>query len=329
MNEAPAFRRKLESQNTVENKCGGGAIGADVLGPTWGDIAELLSVLDVGQDRSREDLVAALTRLQRSRAERAAATVREHSSAEHLSRRDVSETSFQYVPVLKSVSKGERILQGIYRVIRGRSEDHTEKDTSVRDHGTGREKAELEHAIQYLLDCKNLARFLLMVSVDVETLHSPYRQMQYSTVLRSAQLRVKRHLLVEVTGYKDSDDTIGVQRALNELRVHSHAVFLNIAHGDFSKLARQCKKLGAQVLGINVAQLENRRSQIGRALNRVASIGEQFGIPIFIDGINDVPTLAKAIACGASYICAPALRPPVKAPDEVNAATLDDLYEGI
>jgi hypothetical protein len=55
-------------------------------------------------------------------------------------------------------------------------------------------------------------------------------------------------------------------------------------------------------------------------------LGEKYAIPIYIDGISSVPVLAKAIASGVSYVCAPTLRPPVRTPSSVDTATLDDIY---
>lgn len=283
----------------------------------WDDITELVSVLE--GDRSHADLLAALNKLQRDRA--CAATDPAGSSASEGWNAD---QRFEYVPIYRSIGKGDRIVQGIYRV----SCRELGPGALPRDDAMKLERLTLEHAIRYLLNHETGAEFMLLVSVHAETLRGPHSQMQYSTILRSAQLRARPHLLIEIVGYRDSDDAIAMRRAIDEFRVHSQAVFLTLSNknSDADKAATECKRLGVHALGMNVAQFSGRTEQLVNAMTRITSLGEKYAIPIFIDGISSVPVLAKAIASGASYVCAPALRPPVRTPSSVDTATLDDIY---
>jgi hypothetical protein len=311
---------------------------ASPLGTAWEDLAELISVLDVSSDHSHADLLAALGRLQRARSERAAdafgggdPTIASVSVKKHDTRQ------FCYTPVYRSVSRGERIHQGIYRVECGQENNVrvTADDGFVghpRQEPMALERATLEHAIQYLLDRRTSSRFMLMAAVDVETLRGPHSQMRYSMILRSAQLRAKRRLLIEVTGYGDMDDTIGIRRAIEELRVHSHAVFISVSQkslGNLEKIAVGCKRSGVHAWGIDVSQFSGRRATIFSVIARLASLGTQYAIPTFVDGIGEVSILNKAIASGACYVCAPPLRPPLKIPDDAERASLEDLHIAI
>lgn len=288
----------------------------------WDDITELVWVLEDDSDRSHTDLLAALSKLQQARHDRAAAG--EQSGSRQARSGD---QRFEYVPIYRSIHKGDRIVQGIYRVgIPGWPQNGP--SLVPRDEAMKMERLTLEHAIRYLLDHESGAEFMLLVSVDAETLRGPHSQRQYSTILRSAELRARPHLLIEVTGYRDSDDTIGMRRAIDELRVHSQAVFLTLSNknSDPDKAAAECKRLGIHALGVNVSQFRGRKEQLLHAVTRIAGLGERYAIPIFIDGISSVPVLAKAIALGAGYVCAPTLRPPVRTPSSVDTATLDDIY---
>jgi hypothetical protein len=308
------------------------------LGTAWEDIAELTSVLDVGADHSHADLLASLGKLRRARLERAAKALTEEGGlTARASFRKAEARQFEYTPVYRSISRGERILQGIYRV-----NCPIQKDTKVtidddlmghpRQESMALERWILEHAIQYLLDRRTSARFMLLTSVHVETLRGPNSQMRYSTILRSAQLRAKKRLLIEVVGYCDNDDTIGIRRAIDELRVHSHAVFISLSHkslGNLEKIATDCKRFGVHAFGLDVSQFQGRNNEIAGAITRLTSLGDQYSIPTFVDGIGSVPILAKAIANNVSYVCAPALRPPLPKPDDTERATLGDLYSAI
>jgi hypothetical protein len=339
--------KSLGSRNgepdTAQVACGlqvadAAVVNASPLGGAWEDIAELTSTLDIGPDRSHADLLAALGRLQRARLERAAKAFADGNSVTarfHLKKRDA--VQFRYTPVYRSVSRGERIHQGIYRVesdqekgVNAEADDGFAGDP--RQEQMALERATLEHAIQYLLDRKTSTRFMLMASVHVETLRGPNSQMLYSTILRSAQLRAKRRLLIEVTGYSDTDDTIGIRRAIGELRAHSQAVFISVSLKGLSnleKVAIECKRSGVHAWGVDVSQFSGQPGAIYGAIAHLSSLGAQHFIPTFVDGISELPILTKAIATGASYVCAPPLRPPLKAPDDAERASLEDLYFAI
>jgi EAL domain-containing protein (putative c-di-GMP-specific phosphodiesterase class I) len=308
----PALLRDVQ-----QNGEGGAAFPA-----VWDDITELVWVLEDDSDRSHADLLAALSKLQQARRDRAPAD--EQNAPRQDGRGD---QRFEYVPIYRSIHRGDRIVQGIYRVgIPGCLQNGP--DLVPRDEAMKIERLTLEHAIRYLLEHESGAEFMLLVSVDAETLRGPHSQRQYSTILRSAELRARPHLLIEVTGYRDSDDTIGMRRAIDELRVHSQAVFLTLSskNGDADKAAAECKRLGIHALGMNVSHFRGRKEQLLHAVTRIAALGEKYAIPIYIDGISSVPVLAKAIASGVGYVCAPTLRPPVRTPSSVDTATLDDIY---
>lgn len=306
------------------------------LGTAWEDIAELVSVVDAGSNQSHADLLTALGRLRRARLERAAkALIDDEISPARFNIKKAESMQFEYTPVYRSTSRGEQIHQGIYRVncrpsltISG-DEDFTGQPSHE---STALERAALEHAIQYLLDRRTNARVMLMTSVHVETLRGPSSQMRYSTILRSAQLGAKRRLLIEVVGYSDSDDTIGIRRAIDELRVHSLAVFISISQkriGNLEKIAIECKRSGVHAFGLDASQFSGQNAEIISAITRLSSLGKQYSVPTFVDGVESVPVLTKAIANGVSYLCAPALRPPLPTPDGVERATLDDLFFAI
>jgi hypothetical protein len=308
------------------------------LGTAWEDIAELVSVLDAGSDQSHADLLAALGRLRRARLERTAKALADDDiSPTRFNLKKAEPMQFEYTPVYRSASRGERIHQGIYRVgCRIQKDVKVTADDDLTGHprqeAMASERATLEHAIQYLLDRRTGARFMLMVSVHVETLRGPNSQMRHSMILRSAQLRAKRRLIMEVVGYCDTDDTIGIRRAIDELRVHSHAVFISLSHKSVrhpEKLAIECKRSGVHAFGLDVSQFNGRNAEIISAITRLSSFGEQYSVPTFVDGIGSVPVLAKAIANGVCYVCAPALRPPLPTPDDAERATLDDLYSAV
>jgi len=311
---------------------------AKLLGTTWEDIAELVSVVDAGSGQSHADLLAALGRLRRARLERTAKAFTENDMSPARSNIKKAEPmQFEYTPVYRSASRGEHIRQGIYRVnCRVQKDLKTTGDDDLTGHprhdSMASERAILEHAIQYLLDHKTSARFMLMTSVHVETLRGPNSQMRYSMILRSAQLRAKKRLLIEVVGYRDSDDTIGIRRAIDELRVHSHAVFISLSNnsfGNLEKIAIESKRSGVHAFGMNISQFNGRNAESIDAITRLSSLGEQYSVPTFVNGIGSVPVLAKAIANGVCYVCAPALRPPLPTPDDAQCATLDDLYLAI
>lgn len=304
------------------------------LGTAWEDISELVSVLDCNTNRSHVDLLAALGGLRRARHKR---TVKFVNDDLPLARPDSSDNKpkrFEYGPVFRSALRGEHLHQGIYRVIyRDGAEPGNDNDDPLVRHPRYEEiiseLAALEHAIEYLLDRKTSTVVMLMTSVHVETLRAPSSQMRYSKILRSARLRAKKRLLIEVAGYCDSDDTIGIRRAIDELRVHCHAVFISLQYKDATKvkkIAAECKRSGVHALGLNVAQLNASNVEIVGAITRLSLLGEEHSIPTFIDGIRSIGVLTKALALGVCYVSAPALRPPLPTPDDAKLVTLNDLY---
>ena len=308
------------------------------LGTAWDDVAELISVLDVGPDHAHSDLLSALDRLRRERLAKAAKALSdEDTPSARYSTRAAEGGTFEYVPVYRSVCRGERIHQGIYRV-NGRGDGVAELSIEGDLAGLGRqqamdtERATLEHAIQYLLDRRTSARCMLMVAVHINTLRGPHSQRRLSVVLRAARLRAKRRLLMEVVDYGDDDNTIAIRRAIEELRVHSHAVFVRFspkAFNSLEKVASECKQLGVHAIGIDVSQFHGRAAESVCVLDRACALAEQYSVPFYVNGIDSIPVLAKAIARGVSYVCAPALRPAQQVPHDAEPATLDDLYSAI
>jgi hypothetical protein len=306
------------------------------LGTAWDDIADVISALETtSPGHSQAGPLEALRKLQRARFERATLALEADNVVLGGRRKSHESSQFAYIPIYRSVSQGERIHQGLYRVNYSGSEagivaeDDDGKTYHLRQ--AALERAILEHSIQYLLDRKASSGFALIVPVNVETLRGPSTQRQFSTVLRSAQLRVKRRLLVEVIGYSQADHTIAIRRAIDELRLHSQAIFITLSHKNVSDLERnaiECKKLGAHAIGLHVSQL-GRYENMQSIVTQLASAGSQHSILTYIDGIDSVPVLAKVIASGISYVCAPALRPALQAPDDAQRATFDDLFSAI
>jgi hypothetical protein len=282
-------------------------------------------------------MLAALGRLQKARLGRAPnAVANDDMRAVRSGVENADGTRFEYVPVYRSVSKGECIHQGIYRVDCRPHGTKVGQASGAEVNGSPQqealERATLEHAVRYLSDRKVGTRFMLMVPVHIETLRGPIFQRQISTILRAAQLGAKRRLLIEVLGYRDSDDTIGIRRAIEELRVHAQAVFLTLSPKsvqNLEKVAAGCKKSGIHALGMDVSQLNRRETDIVGALGRISLAGRQCSVATYVSGIASVPVLAKAIASGVNYVCAPALRPPLRSPDDAARATLDDLYSAV
>jgi hypothetical protein len=308
---------------------------ATPLGTAWDDIVEVISVLGVGADCPHADFLEALRRLERARLERATLAPTADSVAPGGHGKTHEPGQFAYIPIYRSVSQGERILQGLYRIICSRLETGSaaEDDDAItrHRHQATLERVILEHAIQYLLDRRISNDFVLLAPVGIETLRSPSRLRQYSTVLRSAQLRAKRRLLIEVVGYSQTDHTIGMRRAIDELRLHSRAIFITLSPrsgDDIERIATECKYLGAHAIGVNAAQL-SQYGNILSTLTRLASVGAQHSILTYVDGINSRPVFAKAIAAGISYVCAPALRPALLAPEDAERVIFDDLYSAM
>ena len=305
------------------------------LDAAWNDIVELIAVLNVGPEHSHAELISALDQLRRARLARAVEDFAyEDASSTLFNTKAAGAGSFEYIPVHRSVNRGERIYQGIYRVnCRGKWENENsivnDKAALVWQHSMSIERCALEHAFQYLLDHRKTMRCMLMVAVHINTLRGPHSQRRLSVVLRSAETRAKRRLFVEVVDYGEDDYTIATRRAIEELRLHSHAVFIrfsNKALNNLEKMVAECKRLGVHTIGIDVSHFHGRDAVGLQFLHRVFSLADQYSILVYVDGIYSVPILANAIARGASYVCAPALWPARSAPQEAEVTKLDDLY---
>ena len=305
------------------------------LGTAWYDIAAVIAVLDADSDCPHTERLDSLHRLQRARLERAALAQADGDLAKRSDDKRPGPGQFVYTPIYRSVSQGERILQGLYRIScsgleAGPPAEDSDAFTRHRWRAT-LERLILEHAIQYLLDPRTSKGFVLLVPVSVDTLRSPSTQRQYSTVLRSAKLRAKRRLLIEVVGYSQPDHTIGMRRTIDELRLHSRAIFITVAPrsaAGIERIVTEIKDLGAHAIGVNASQLSQYGNVLG-TLSRLASAGAEHSMLTYVDGIVSVPLLAKTIAAGISYVCAPNLRAPLQAPEDTERATFDDLYSAI
>jgi hypothetical protein len=303
------------------------ALSAAPLGTAWDDIVSLIAALDADADNSHADALEQLRNLQRARLAKAMAGLAE----DDLSRgKRLSAAQFGYIPIYRLISKGERIHQGLYRISCARLEEGADDDdAATRDRRRAAlERMILQHAIQYLLDRKSSQGCMLLAPVSVETLRSPSTQRQYSTVLRSAQLRAKKRLLIGVVGYSQADNTLGMRRAIDELRLHSRAIFITVTsrgRADIENIVLACKVLGAHAVGIDTAQVSRSANTLA-VVSDLASIGLQHSILTYVDGIRRLPVLAKAVASGISYVGAPGLRPALPAPEDVERANFDDLY---
>jgi hypothetical protein len=313
----------------------------DTPGPFLNDVrddaAQLVRALAVDPHRSHAEVLGALARLQSARAERNAKNPSDQETAAPLAADKVQTRKFEFCPVYRCVSRGEQIYQGIFRVgcvaVPGEDEGLMQGGGSrYHPESAAMERLLLEHAIQYWADHRTAARFILMVPVHVETLHGPMSQRRYSTVLRAADLRTRRRLVVEVTGYRELDNTIGIRRAIDELRTQSHAVFVRLSGdcvGSLPQVAADCKKAGVHAIGLDIAELGGPEAAIIPYLAPLAAVGRGLSISTYVSGISSVPVLAKAVALDISYVCAPALLPPRPAPREVERTSLADLYSAV
>ena len=337
LKEKPDRRHHMPANAPPQSADGGRReqSGVAPLGTAWDDIVEVIAVLDVGSHDSHADMLESLRKLQHARQERAASAPANNDLSARAQRKGLGPGQFGYLPVYRCVSQGERIHQGLYRLTCSRLEPRPatgDDDAMTRDRRQAvLERMILEHAIRYLLDRRTGKGFALLAPVGVETLGSPSAQRQYSTVLRSAQLRVKRRLLMEVTGYSLADHTLGMRRAIDELRLHCRAIFITVSARsarELERIALECKELGAHAIGMDASQFCGEGKFLG-ALSSLASIGAQHSVLTYVNGINSVAILAKAIASGISYVCAPGLRPALRAPEDAERASFDDLYSAI
>lgn len=305
-----------------------------------GDAVELTAILDADANHSHKSLLEELTKLRCARAGRLERAIDDDipPSAVRATINKGGMGKFEYVPVFRSVSLGGHIYQGIYRV--GRQSSGQVAAPSPRSDlrgyrlgdGAAVEQLLLKHAIEVLAGQEIGGRFMLMVPVHVETLHGPLPLTRYSTLLRAAELRAKRRLIIEIVGYRDSDNTISIRRAIGELRIQCHAIFVTLSQvdiGELENVAVECKRLNVNSVGIDVACAKETDAKVMSALTEVFAVGDRFALPTHIDGVESVPVLAKAIAGGINYICAPALRPALPIPQDVKQVTLEDLYSVI
>ena len=302
----------------------------DPLATAWDDIVDVISILDAGPERAHADVLESLRELQRDRLARAISRLAGDDLSAQKERRPLSQ--FGYLPIYRSVSQGERIHAGLYRMAHfpGRAAPVEGERAAIALHRRKAimERLLLEHAIRRLLDRKTSGGFMLLAPVGVETLHSPRAQRQYSTVLRSAELQAKRRLLIEVNGYSSAENTLGMRRAIQEVRLHCRAIFITLCPGgcrDLERTSSECKGFGAHAIGVDASQLGGEEEALG-LISQLASTGAQNSLLTYVGGIESVSVLAKAIAWGISYVCAPGLRPALPAPKDAERATIDDLY---
>lgn len=304
-----------------------------VLRPVWQDIGELVGVLDATADDSHAVRLAALTGLRKARRARNAPEVTD--TGHRLAAEGGEEETFYYVPVYRSVAQGEQVFKGIYRVKPIKTARPAESGAiageSEPQGSAPAERLVLQHALDYWADKSMAKRFMLMVPVHVETLRRPNSLRQYSTLLRAASLAAKRRLVIEITGYQEGDNSIGTRRGVEELRAHCHALFVSLSD-DFAKLpalALECKKLGVRAVGLDVTNFALSRGDSLGALQLLGTVGERLAMPTFVDGIAGLPVLARAIALGITYFCAPGLIPGRPEPEEVERISLNDLFTAI
>lgn len=305
------------------------------------DAEELVAMLDPSPQLAHTAILENLAGLGRARTKRTIQVIAsEGPSLPRPDTFDAATEEFEYVPVYRSASQGEHICQGVYRISRrmGRQTGTPGRnDGKVGDQHTAATAVErllLERAVQHCTDHTSTPRFMLMVPVHVDTLHAPILQRQYAAILRATEPRAKRRLVIEISGYREHDNTISIRNAIEELHAHSYAVFitLNATRRNINRLsvaAAGCKKLGAHAFGIDVTEFDESEAELLELLTRMAAAGTEWSIPTFVSGIASLAVLTKAIAVGISYVCAPALIPPRPVPGDVERTTLDDLYASI
>ncbi len=141
------------------------------LGTAWDDIVEVVSVLGVGADWPHADLLEALRKLEGARLKRATLELAADSVALGVDGKTHEPSQFAYIPIYRSVSQGERILQGLYRIICSSLETGSaaEDDDAItrHRHQATLEQMILEHAIQYLLDRRTSNDFVLLAPAGV------------------------------------------------------------------------------------------------------------------------------------------------------------------
>jgi CheY-like chemotaxis protein len=283
-----------------------GTLAADTLAPleeVQNDAAELRRIFDSSQ--SQAEIAEGLAKLRKARAERAALRGPDAPSAQ--SRSDAApQEYFQYLPVLRSVSHGDQIHQGIFRVISQapEGESNASSDISV-----------LEHALKFLTSNKHPAHFPLMVPVHAETLRSPVLYRKYSTLVRAAAHVAKRLIVLEIVAGEDAADSIAMRRAIEELKAHFLAVFVVFNYqraGALENAAGELKKAGVHALGAEFSQAPE--SSAPGVLKKISSACRQNGLSSYAAGIRNFTIFAEAISAGIGYASAPVVRPALAAP---------------
>ncbi|HWF65089.1 MAG TPA: response regulator [Rhizomicrobium sp.] len=285
---------------------GDGAPAGDILAPleaAQADAAELRRIFDSGQ--SQAEIVEALAKLRKARAERAAPRGPGTASAGSRSYAAPQE-NFQYLPVLRSVSHGDQIYQGIFRVISQafEGESNAASDLLV-----------LEHALKFLASNKHPAHFPLMVPVHAETLRSPVLYRKYSTLVRAAAHVAKRLIVLEIVAGEDAADSIAMRRAIEELKANFLAIFVVFNYqraGALENAAAELKKAGVHALGVEFSQAPE--SSAPGVLKKISAACRQNGLASYATEIRNFTIFAEAISAGIGYASAPVVRPAVAAP---------------
>jgi hypothetical protein len=302
------------------------------------DTADLISVMDVEPTRSHDEVLEALAQLRVARTSRAGASKNHAPWPPQPAAKKAQPIALEHLPVYRLVARGERVYRGIYRVnILGsplKAIGHPGDGLLEGKHADDRfwETAEQERSLlQLSIKCCGedaSGDFMLITPVHVGTLHRPNLQRRYSTILRAGQPRTKRRLIIEIVGYRESDNTIAMRRAIEELRTHSHAVFVTQLQGEVDNprvAVEDCKRLGANVVGLDVSRCEESEAKIVGAIRQFGLIAQECGVPAYIGGIRTAVVLAKTVASNVSYISAPSLIPPGIRPENFGQTTLEGL----
>ena len=265
------------------------------------DAAELGRIFD--GSLSQAEITQALARLRTARAERAA--LRRPGTPPAQPRPPAAQENFQYLPVLRSVSQGDQIYQGIFRVT-NRTLDWGDASSDI---------LVLEHALQFWANNKRPAHFPLMVPVHAETLRSPVLYRKYSTLVRSSARIAKRLLVLEIVAGEDAADSIALRRAVEELKAHFLAIFVVFNYqraGVLENAAGELKKSGAHALGVEFSQAPESSAPI--VLKKISAACRQHGLSSYATDICNFTVFAEAISAGVGYASAPVVRPAVAAP---------------
>ena len=305
------------------------------------DATDLISVIEMDSGISHAKVLEVLEKLKSERAERVLNLAAEDdlcSSQPDERERDPKE--FEYVPVYRSVSQGEKIYKGIYRIAfrdktlqtddRRRSHLTAQKYTD-RQHQqwAARERVLLQQAIKYCWDQAATADFVLLVPVHVATLDRPYLQRRYATIVRGIPAHCRRRLIIEIVGYRETDDTIALRRAIDEIRLHAQGIFVTQFYGEVvnANLALEaCKRLGAHAVGMDFSNCQETEARMVAALSQFAQCARTHGIAAYVDGIATPAVVLKALAAGTSYFCAPALVASEATPSNFGRTTLKELF---